>query len=223
MPDKAFFTPEIYQFLRQLKRHNDRDWFANNKDRYQRIVVEPALRFISEFASRLEKISPHFVADPRPSRGSLFRIYRDTRFSPDKSPYKTHVGIHFLHEKGKDVHAPLFYLHLEPEGCFVAAGVWHPDTLTLTRIRSAIIQQPGEWSRIRRKLELGGESLSKPPRGYDPKHPHIEDLKKKDYVTSVVLTEEQVCSPKFMREFAAACQSISPLAKFTTNALGLEF
>jgi uncharacterized protein (TIGR02453 family) len=75
----------------------------------------------------LRKLNPHFVADPRPTRGSLYRIYRDTRFSPDKRPFKTHVGIHFSHASGKDAHAPVFYLHLEPDNCFAAAGVWHPD------------------------------------------------------------------------------------------------
>lgn len=106
MPATAFFTPEVFVFLKQLKRNNDRDWFARNKTRYEECVVKPALAFISEFAPHLYDISPHFIADARPTRGSLFRIYRDTRFSHDKRPYKTHVGIHFSHAKGKDAHAP---------------------------------------------------------------------------------------------------------------------
>src|SRR5664280_665807 len=113
MADTAFFSPEVFVFLRQLKRHNDREWFAKNKARYQTSIVEPALSFISGFAPYLGRISPHFVADARPTRGSLFRIYRDTRFSPDGRPFKTHVGIHFSHTSGTDAHAPVFYLHLE--------------------------------------------------------------------------------------------------------------
>ena len=109
MADTAFFRPEVFVFLRQLKRHNDREWFAKNKARYQTSIVEPALSFISGFAPYLGRISPHFVADARPARGSLFRIYRDTRFSPDGHPFKTHVGIHFSHATGKDAHAPVFY------------------------------------------------------------------------------------------------------------------
>ena len=139
MPDTAFFRPELFEFLWQLRRHNDREWFAKNKDRYQQVVVEPALLFIGSFAPHLAKLSPFFVADPRPTRGSLFRIYRDTRFSADKRPFKTHVGIRFSHSSGKDAHAPVFYLHLEPENCFAAAGVWHPDNRALTRIRTAIV------------------------------------------------------------------------------------
>jgi uncharacterized protein (TIGR02453 family) len=154
MRGATFFRPELFEFLRQLRRHNNREWFAKNKVRYQEVVVEPALLFIGSFAPRLAKISPFFLADPRPMRGSLFRIYRDTRFSPDKRPFKTHIGIHFSHSSGKDAHAPLFYLHLEPENCFAAAGVWHSDNSALTKIRSTIIDNPAPWAKVRRKLEL---------------------------------------------------------------------
>jgi len=147
MPNSAFFQFELFTFLRQLKRHNNREWFTQNKPRYQSLVVEPAMQFISAFAPHLAKLSPHFVADARPTRGSLFRIYRDTRFSADKIPYKTHIGIHFSHDAGKNIHAPVFYLHLEPDGCFVACGVWHPDTHALTKIRTAIVAQPEQWKK----------------------------------------------------------------------------
>ena len=94
---QAFFTPELFEFLRQLKRHNKREWFARNKTRFEELVRDPALNFIQQVAPELESISPHFVADPHPSRGSLFRIYRDVRFSSDKKPYKTHMGMQFAH------------------------------------------------------------------------------------------------------------------------------
>jgi uncharacterized protein (TIGR02453 family) len=223
MSDSAFFQPELFEFLRQLKRHNDREWFAKNKARYEQVVRDPALRFIAEFQSPLSRISLHFVADPRPTRGSLFRIYRDTRFAADKTPFKTHVGIHFSHASGKDAHAPVFYLHLEPKGCFAAAGVWHPDNRVLTKIRAAIVRQPEQWAKATRKLELEGDSLMRPPRGYDPKHPFIADLKRKDFVASVALGDEQVCSRRFMRDFAAACRGMAPPVEFTTKALGLKY
>ncbi len=222
MPDNPFFAPDLFEFLRQLKRHNNREWFAKNKHRYDEVVRDPALMFISSFAPHLHKLSPHFVADPRPTRGSLFRIYRDTRFSHDKRPFKTHVGIHFSHSSGKDSHAPVFYLHLEPDNPFAAAGVWHPDNSALTKIRTAIVAAPGEWAKVARKLELEGDSLKRPPRGFDPSHPFIEDIKRKDFVASVAFTEAEVCGPTFMREFAAACRTMLPLIQFTTRALGLE-
>jgi uncharacterized protein (TIGR02453 family) len=223
MPESPFFTPQLFDFLRQLKRRNNRDWFNANKERYENEVRLPALRFIGSFAPRLHKISPHFTADPHPTRGSLFRIYRDTRFSADKKPYKTHAGMSFNHDAGKDVHTPGFYLHLEPEQCFAAGGIWHPDSPTLTKIRSAIVREPERWRAATRKLELVGDSLSRPPRGYDPAHPLIDDLKRKDYIASVSFEDEQVFSPKFMRDFEAACKRMAPLVEFTTLALGMKF
>jgi uncharacterized protein (TIGR02453 family) len=223
MPATAYFSPEVFTFLRQLKRHNDREWFAKNKGRYQASIVEPALLFISDFAPQLNEISPFFVADVRPSRGSLFRIYRDTRFSVDKRPFKTHVDIHFSHASGKDGHTPVFYLHLEPDNCFAAAGIWHPDNRTLTKVRTAIVRDAQQWGQVREKLTLKGERLARPPRGFDPNHPLIDDLKMKDFVSSVVLTEEQICSNKLMRNFVLACRTMSPLVEFTTKALGLKF
>ncbi len=223
MAHSAFFHSELFDFLRQLKRHNNREWFAKNKERYQAAVVEPALLFIGSFAPHLAKISACFVANPHPTRGSLFRIYRDTRFAADKRPFKTHVGMRFLHEAGKDVHAPIFYLHLEPDRCFAAAGVWHPDNRVLTKIRTAIATQPDRWAPVRKKLELEGDSLTRPPMGFDPQHRFIEDLKRKDFVTSIAFTEAQVCRPRFMRDFAAACRAMSPLTEFTAQALGLKF
>jgi uncharacterized protein (TIGR02453 family) len=222
LPNDAFFRPELFDFLRQLKRHNNREWFAKNKARYENIVRDPALLFISSFGPHLYKLSPHFVADPRPTRGSLFRIYRDTRFSHDKKPFKTHVGIHFFHASGKDAHAPVFYLHLEPDNPFAAAGVWHPDNSALTKIRTAIVAEPEQWAKVKRKLELEGDSLKRPPRGFNPNYRFIADIKRKDFVASVGFTEAQVCGPKFMRDFAAACRTMLPLVEFTTRALGLE-
>jgi uncharacterized protein (TIGR02453 family) len=217
-----FFRRDLFDFLRQLKRHNNREWFARNKQRYEQVVRDPALMFISSFGPHLHKLSPHFVADARPTRGSLFRIYRDTQFSHDKTPFKTHVGIHFSHASGKDAHAPVFYLHLEPDNPFAAAGVWHPDNSALTKIRTAIVEAPKQWAKVRRKLELEGDSLKRPPRGFDPHHPFIEDIKRKDFVARVGLTEKQVCSPRFLKDFAAACHTLLPLVEFTTRALGLE-
>ena len=223
MPDAAAFSPDVFTFLRQLKRNNNREWFAKNKSRYQASIVEPALSFISDFAPQLEKISPFFLADARPTRGSLFRIYRDTRFSSDKRPFKTHIGIHFSHCSSKDAHAPVFYLHLEPDNCFAAAGIWHPDNHALTKVRMAIVRDAEQWAKVRKRLTLEGDRLSRPPRGFDPNHSFIDDLRMKDFVASVALTEEQVCGGKLMRDFASACKKMSPLVEFTTKALELEF
>jgi uncharacterized protein (TIGR02453 family) len=219
----TFFTPELFVFLKQLKRNNDREWFAKNKSRYEECAVKPALAFISAFAPNLEEISPHLVADARTSRGSLFRIYRDTRFSHDKRPFKTQVGIHFFHAKGKDAHAPGFYLHIEPGQCFAAAGIWHPDNAALTKIRAAIINQSEDWANVRGRLSPDAEKLKKPPRGFPADHPHVEDLKLKSYVASVSFSDERICGNRFLREFTTECRKMAPLVEFTTKALGYKF
>ncbi len=223
MAGTSLFTPELFVFLKQLKRNNDREWFAKNKSRYEECVQKPALAFIAEFAQHLHEISPHFVADARPSRGSLFRIYRDTRFSSDKKPFKTHVGIRFSHEKGRDAHAPVFYLHLEPGNCFGGAGIWHPDNPTLTKVRTAIVDQGEDWKRVRSKLSLEGDKLKKPPRGFDPGHRFVEDLKLKDFVASAPFSEEQICGRNFLRDYAKQCRKLAPLVEFTTTSVGLKF
>jgi len=105
----SYFTPDLFKFLKDLKAHNTRPWFESNKPRYEEDVKEPMLRFITDLGPRLKKISPYLTADSRPAGGSMFRIYRDVRFSKDKSPYKTNVGAHFSHVREKDVHAPGLY------------------------------------------------------------------------------------------------------------------
>jgi uncharacterized protein (TIGR02453 family) len=223
VPETTFFTPEVFVFLKQLKRNNNREWFAKNKLRYEECVVKPAVAFISAFAQPLHDISPHLVADARPTRGSLFRIYRDTRFSPDKKPYKTQVGMHFFHAKGRDAHAPGFYFHIEPGQCFVGGGIWHPDNAALTKIRAAITREPEVWARARGRLLWTEDTLKKAPRGFPADHPFVEDLKLKSYIASVPLPDERICSDRFLREFTAECKKMAPLVEFTTKALGLKF
>ncbi len=224
MTGKSYFSPELLQFLKQLQRHNNREWFQANKERYRTAVQEPALRFIAAFAVPLHEISPWMVADPRPSGGSLFRIYRDIRFSQDKSPYKTHVGMHFYHQaSNEEVHGPLFYFHLQPGNCFAAAGCWHPDGRTLARIRDAVAWKSDDWKKATAGLELDGESLSRPPRGYPPTHPLIEDLKRKDFVASIAFTDAEVCGSRSLGAFVSACRQMRPLVEFLCKALKLPF
>ena len=224
MPE-SHFSSDLFKFLKELKTNNNREWFAANKSRFESSVRDPFLRFIADFAPLLHSISPRFVANPKPTGGSLFRIYRDIRFSEDKSPYKTHMAASFPHVRArKDVSAPGFYLHLEPRSSFVAAGVWHPDASTLTRVRTAIVERPNVWRAIRRsKLEVQGARLTRPPKGFDPNHPLVEDLKLKDFVASVTFTDKQICNPRFILDFAATCRKMSPLVRFLATSLDLEW
>ena len=222
-------TPALFDFLRDLEANNERSWFEANKTRYRAEVRDPMLDFIAAFGELLEEISPHFRADPRPNGGSLFRIYRDTRFSRNKTPYKTNVGAHFRHTAGKDVHAPGFYLHLEPGACLAGCGVWLPDGPTLARIRNAIVDRPDEWQRIttaRAFLEtfaLTGETLKRPPLGYDPGHPLIDELKRKSFVAVSRFPDADACRVDFLDRFAGIARTGSTFMAFLARAVGVPF
>jgi uncharacterized protein (TIGR02453 family) len=219
----AYFTPELFRFLARLKRNNNRNWFLAHQDEFETSVRQPALRFITDFAAPLYEIAPHLNADPRPSRGSLFRIYRDVRFSADKRPYKTHVAMRFSH-RGKDVHSPGFYLHLEPGGCFAASGLWRPEPPTLLKVRNAIVARSKEWRAVRPLLNWDDAGkLRRPPRGFPADHEFVEDLKLRDLGTSVEFPDKQICGPRFMSIFLGACRTMSPLAAFLSSAVGLKF
>ena len=217
------FQPELFAFLAELKENNSKEWFQANKDRYRKDVQEPLLTFIAAFSDPLHAISPHFVADPRPSGGSMFRIYRDVRFSRDKSPYKVHAAAQFRHRQGRDVHAPGFYLHLEPDSVFMGSGLWHPAGPTLAAIRAAIVDDPEGWREASEGLELGGESLKRGPRGIDPDHPLIEDLKRKDFVCFTNSTQKDACKRGFLDRFTRNCRGSETFVRFLTEAVGLGF
>jgi uncharacterized protein (TIGR02453 family) len=221
----AHISPELFRFFGELSRHNDREWFEANKARYLGHVRDPLLRFVEAFGPRLARISRHMAADPRPSGGSLFRIYRDTRFSRDKRPYKTHAGLSFRHADGRDVHAPVFYLHLEPGTVFAAAGMWRPPAESVTQVRDAIVAHPERWKRAIRACPLrhDEDSLKRPPRGYAADHPLVEDLKRQTFITSAPFTEKQACAPDFVDRFAEACRRGVPLMAFLTAAVGLRW
>src|SRR5215472_2707371 len=226
---EAWFRPGLFSFLNDLKANNNREWFAANKQRYEEQLLEPALAFIDAFAPRLEKISPHFRADARPSGGSLFRIYRDTRFAKDKTPYKTNLGIHFRHERAKDAHAPGYYLHIGPDEVFAGGGIWHPATDAATDIREAIVADPERWKHATRtgafakRLELGGDSLKRVPTWADPEHRLADDLKRKDFFGSTRLSESDVVAPGFLDEYARLCRAAAPLMQFLCDALSVPY
>jgi uncharacterized protein (TIGR02453 family) len=215
----------LFQFLRQLRDHNDREWFQANKARYEADVKGPMLAFVAAFAEPLEGISRHCFADPRPVGGSMFRINRDTRFANDKSPYKTNVGAHFRHRAcTREVHSPGFYLHLEPGGCFASAGLWHPDPDSLRQVRERIVAKPRAWNALQAGgIEVLGEALKRVPQGFDPGHPAAEQLKLKDFYCHLPLTEREVCAPDFLARFTEACRQGAPLVAFLAKALELPW
>jgi len=227
-PRRGHITQDLFTFMSDLAENNDRTWFEANRSRYENDVREPLRSFIRDIADPLESISPHVVADDRKSGGSLFRIHRDVRFSKDKSPYKTWAAVQFRHEAGKDAHAPGFYLHLQPGNVLMAAGCWHPARDALENIRDAIAEQPDRWFEARDAVvaagfELQGESLKRPPRGYPPEHPAIEDLMRKDFIGIRYLSEETAGRPDFVTAYVRMCADAEPLMRFLTSAIGVRW
>lgn len=226
---EPFFGPELFDFLRELRENNTRDWFKANKKRYEHDVKEPLLGFIAAFGEHVGEISGHIRADPRPVGGSLFRIYRDVRFSKDKSPYKTHAAAQFRHQRAKNAYAPGYYLHLEPDQVFAGGGIWHPDSKNLAKIREALAERGEDWRSaisgedFQRDCELEGDKLKRPPRGFDKDHPMIEELKRKDFIAVARFDEDAATRGDFLDRYVAFCRKTAPLMAFLTSALGVEW
>jgi len=223
-----FLGPELFDFLRELQENNNRDWFQAHKARYETDVKEPLLAMIAAFAEPLRSVSPHLRADPRPVGGSMFRIYKDVRFSKDKSPYKTHAAAQFRHVKGRDVHAPGFYLHLEPGLVFGGAGVKSPDPKSLRKIRDRIVADADGWreatsGHLKRGCHFEGEALQRAPKGFDPDHPLIEDLKRKEYILIQDFSEQAATRADFLDRYVKFCRDAAPFMAFLTGALKLPW
>ncbi|HVT24698.1 MAG TPA: DUF2461 domain-containing protein [Rhizomicrobium sp.] len=224
------FPKDFYAFFRDLKAHNNREWFEDNKQRFRDSVQAPMSSFIEAMAPELKKISKHFTADPRPNGGSMFRIYRDVRFSKDKRPYKEHAACHFRHVTAKDAHAPGFYMHFAPDEVFFGGGSWMPPSDSLAHIRQAIAAKPALWTKVKTDKAFAkafggvqGEALSRPPRGFASDHPQIEDIKKKSFFALRDADTRLTQHPKLVGEVANTFKSASPLMKFICNALAVPY
>lgn len=240
MAQASPFSPALFAFFRDLRRNNQKAWFEANRDRYEEEVLEPCKIFVLAFRPHLREISSHFQAEPRVRGGSLFRIHANRRFNPDRPPYKEQTGVQFRHAAGKDVHAPGFYLHLEPEGtpgagpggsggCFVGMGSWRPDRDTLTAIREAIVADPDSWRSVahapafRERFELGGDSLKLGPRGFDRDHPLMDDIKRQDFIAVAPLAEKEVVADGFVEVFAQRCRRGASFVRWLCHALDVPF
>ena len=223
------FSPQLLAFLDELAANNNRRWFEENKPRYEALVREPCLDFIAAMAGPLADFAPRFLAWPKKTGGSLMRVYRDTRFSKDKTPYKTNVGIQFRHEMGRDVHAPGFYIHIARDEVFIGAGAWRPAADALTAIREQIVEHSGSWRKIRdgrgfrRHFELAGDTLKRAPRGFDPDHPCIDDIRRKDFVALARLAHEDLFRPGLVDRLSRSYAHAAPFMRFLCTALRVPY
>lgn len=203
------FTKDTLTFLRDLETHNDRAWFAKNKPRYEEHVKAPSEAFAGLVAPKLG-LDAH-----------VMRIYRDTRFSKDKSPYKTNIGVGFSPRGKVTEGAPGYYLHVQPGESFAGVGSWQPDAPALAKIRDAIVAKPAAWAKARAVgLDDDEGALKKAPRGYDPEHEFVDDLRKKSFTASVKFTDAQVVAKDFPAKYVAAAKKLAPLGKFLADAAG---
>ncbi|HEX7338456.1 MAG TPA: DUF2461 domain-containing protein [Rhodanobacteraceae bacterium] len=227
--ERTYFSPATFRFLRALDRHNNREWFHAHKADYERHVREPFLQLIGDLEAPLASISAHFRADARKVGGSMFRIQRDTRFSHSKLPYKPFAGARLFHERRREIAAPSFYLHIAPDECFAGGGLWHPETHTLRNIREFMVDNPGAWKRatqsrtFREHFEFWGDSLKRPPRGFDADHELIDDLKRKSLAAGEVFDEAFACSAE-LRPFAVdSFKRLAPMVDYLCAAQDLAF
>ena len=204
-----YFTRETLRFLAELETHNERPWFEKNKTRYETHVKGPAGRLIVDAGAKLGM------------DGKLMRIHRDVRFSKDKSPYKTNVGIGW-HPPGLPK-GPLvggLYLHVSPKESFIATGCWMPDASSLGKIREAIVAKPDLWKKARKVgIDDEGGTLKRAPKGFDEEHPFIEDLKRKSFTSSAPLTSAQATSDALPKLLVAEEKRMRPLNDFLSLAL----
>ena len=225
----ATFGMDLFAFLNELQANNNRPWFNANKARYAASVRAPALEFIRNMAPRIRRVSKHLTADDRGVGGSLMRVHRDIRFSPDKTPYKTNVGIQFRHSAGRDVHAPGLYVHIEPDDVFVAMGMWRPEPAAQRRIRAKLHTEQGRWRRLinakrfREHFTLAGGTLKTAPRGYRADHPLIEDLRRTDYLAIADLSPAAVVSSEFEEVVATHLRTGAVFMRFLCEAVGHPF
>jgi uncharacterized protein (TIGR02453 family) len=230
MAEFSGFPKDFFAFFRELKANNKRAWFEANKQRFRDNVQVPMSTFIEAMAPRLVKISRHFTADPRPNGGSMFRIYRDVRFAKDKRPYKEHAACHFRHALGKDVHAPGFYRHFAPGEVFFGGGLWMPPPDALTKIRESIAAKSANWKKIQDGTAfkkhfdgVRGEGLTRPPRGFDPEHPFIEDIKRKSFYAMHEAMPKLAGSSALLDEVSDSFAALSPLMKFLCGAVEVPY
>ncbi|MBI1353492.1 MAG: TIGR02453 family protein [Acidobacteria bacterium] len=217
------FPPEALQFLRDLEANNDRDWFQPRKEIYDEKVKKPLYELVTALNEELARFAPDYRTDPSKA---VYRIYRDTRFSNDKSPYKTHAAASFYHRTlGKHVAAG-YYFHFSPKELLVGGGLWAPGSKELLAVRRRISKEPETLRAILadktfRKLlgQMSGETLKRPPKGFDAEDPALDLLLYKQFLAGAQLEPQWLETPKAFTEIAKRFEAISPLVEFVNGAI----
>jgi len=217
------FTKKTLSFLRALKRNNRREWFLPRKDDYEQHVKAPMIALVERLAGDMRTFAPELVADPKVS---LFRVYRDTRFSSDKTPYKTHVAARFPQRSFPRGEGAGLYMEIAPEWVWMGGGMYMPTTADLHDIRAQIASSHPRFHRLvtapafkRTVGALTGERLTRVPLGYTKDHPAAHYLQFKQFLGAREYEASLATSPRFYRELLNVFKGVAPLVQFLNAAL----
>lgn len=216
------FTPKTLAFLRSLKRNNDRAWFHANRERYEQHVRTPMTMVIERLANDFQKFAPELNADPKVS---LFRPWRDTRFSDDKKPLKTHVAATFPHRVLGRMNGAGLYFEVAPTWVWIGGGIYSPDTSQLQLLREHIADNHRELDRIvraaglRRLGGLQGDRLTRVPRGFAKDHPAADYLQFKQFLGFREEPAAFATRPDFYRQLVQTFKQLTPLVQFLNAPL----
>jgi len=217
------FTPKTLSFLRALKRNNDREWFRARKDQYEEHVRGPMIAVVERLAADFKSFAPELIASPKQS---LFRIYRDTRFSSDKKPLKTHAAAVFRTRGFQHKEGAGLYFEVAPGWVWIGGGMWRPEPPELVKLREHIAQT---WPEIRsltrakafasRFGRLEGETMTRVPRGYPSDHPAAEFLKHRQFYGGAEFPASVAHSRTFYSTLVATFKALMPLVRFLNEPL----
>jgi uncharacterized protein (TIGR02453 family) len=218
----AGFSPDALKFLQALKKNNSREWFQPRKEEYERLWRNPMIELVTALHSGMEKFAPEYVHDPAKA---VLRIYRDTRFSKNKTPYKTHVAV-TLRRMGLDKEGGAFYFHVDEAGLLVAGGVYAPMPEELRAIRALLEERGGEFRKLLKapKLvttmgELQGEMLTRVPKGFEPDHPSADLLRRKQFFFQTTVGPEAVTTPELYPELLKRIKALYPVVEYLNAPL----
>lgn len=219
----AHINQNTFTFLKDLQNNNTREWFAEEKERYEAALADVRL-FVADLIIELSKFDPHITTDIQANK-CLFRIYRDTRFSKDKTPYKNWFGAG-ISKDGRKLDGPEYYIHISPENSFIACGYWRPEKKHLDAIRQEIDYNGDKFNRIVAELkEVGGleleteDKLKRPPAGYDADHAAIEFLKLKSFVAHKALSNTDLTDKKALDNIITCYKTMLPLKQYLHEAI----
>lgn len=222
----AGFPPQALTFLRRLKRNNDREWFLKNKETYEQKVKAPMVELVLALGREMKQFAPELLADPK---RAIYRIYRDTRFSSDKTPYKTHIAAVFTPRSLEKGNSAGVYFHVSPTEVEIAGGVYMPSPEVLRTIREhialhhkklrSIIEAP-EFKRL--FGELWGERLTRVPKGFAADHPAADLLRYKQMLADVSKPPELAESPQLLPTLVTMFRGMMPLIRFLNDPLARQ-